>query len=243
MFIRFHGQGVQGDPGTSYAYVYSLIKHGVPQGSILGPLLFLIYINDLCNISVSLKSILFADDTNYLLSHKNVKELVHLLNKELKQLSLWFKVNKLSLNIGKTNYIVFGNKNSTINAQVYIENNAITEVKHTKFLGVLLDNDLSWNKQILTVENKVSKGIGLLYIMKNKLDNIPLKMLYSTLILPYLDYCSEIWANTYKSRLDKLVTLQKKAIRIIDGLNYRDHTGHAFQKWKVLKLRSNRFKN
>ena len=213
------------------------IKFGVPQGSILGPLLFLLYINDICNISKILKVLLFADDTNLLCSGKNLEILIKTMNSELEKLSLWFKINKMSLNIEKTNFMLFGNKKCVQIDKVLLDNNVVTQVTDTKFLGVLLDNELNWKKHIGLVENKVSKGIGILYKMKDKLDNKSLYMLYSTLILPYINYCSEIWGNTCASRLEKLVCLQKKALRIVDGKRYKDHTNPIFVSYNCLKLK------
>ena len=125
---------------------YSSILCGVPQGSILGPLLFLLYINDLPRCSDLLHFILFADDTNILFSHHDPKCLETILNKELAAISNWFKLNKLSLNIKKTNFMIFKNKYNNkpdLDLKIIIENNNIVQVSTTKFLGVLIDDNLS----------------------------------------------------------------------------------------------------
>ena len=120
-----------------------LLKCGVPQGSILGPLLFILYINDICNISKLLMCILFADDTNLLYANRCPKKLQATLNSELTKLRLWFKINKLSRNIDKTNCIVFGSK-CKHSIEIFIEAKLITQVYDTKFLGVFIDDNLTW---------------------------------------------------------------------------------------------------
>ena len=186
------------------------IRCGVPQGSILGPTLFLLYINDMKNISKLLKFIIFADDTNLFYSSNNIKELQETVNNELKHLVKWFKVNKLSLNVTKTNYMLFTNKKGHHKLDIKIEQEAIMEVKETKFLGVIVDNQLNWKSHIAVVENKISKSIGILYRVKAKLNKSALYTLYCALVLPYLDYCCEIWGNTFKTKLNKVTKLQKR---------------------------------
>ena len=168
------------------------ITCGVPQGSILGPILFLLYINDLCNTSKVFKLILFADDTNIVCTGKDRKEVENLLNSELYNLNKWFEVNKLTLNLTKTKYIIFGNHNE--NCSVSINNDAIEKqcMDSIKFLGIILDSKLSWNDHIQLLTRKVSRSMGILYRVKNILNQKSLFTLYCSLVLPYLNYACEI---------------------------------------------------
>ena len=124
-----------------------------------------------------------------------------------------------------------------LDLEICLDDQKVHYVNEIKLLGVILDNNLSWKKQIKYVENKISKGIGILYKMKPKLNSDALLMLYSTLILPYINYCIEIWGNTYETYLEPLIKLQKRALRIVSGLKYRDHTNETFAKFKCLKLK------
>lgn len=142
----------------------SIIKYGVPQGSILGPLLFILYVNDIGNSSPILHKVLFADDTNLFLSHKNLKHLQNLMNQELIKLDTWFKCNKLSLNINKTNFIVFRsnrNRNDVEHVCIEINGKAIERVDSTKFLGIYIDEFLNYKKHINELTKKLSKYVGL----------------------------------------------------------------------------------
>ena len=147
------------------------IKCGVPQGSTLGPLLFIIYVNDICNISNFLFNIMYADDTSVLLSGDDLKDLTCLLNKELELLFIWLKSNKLSLNTQKTFYMLFhrarikGN-----NLVVKINDSVLNRVNNMKYLGVIVDHKLKWCEHISYVKNKVSKGIGIIFKARAVLD-------------------------------------------------------------------------
>ena len=132
--------------------------------------------------------------------------------------------------MNKTNVIMFTiSYRPTVNT--ILNGTNIEQVSHTKFLGVIM-----WRKQIKTVETKVSKSIGILYKTKDILDIQALRMLYQSLVEPYMSYCCEIWGNTYPSRLRKLSLLQKKAIRIIYSFDYHGHTSVFFHCSKILKL-------
>ena len=126
---------------------YLTIKCGVPQGSVLGPLLFLTYVYDICKSSEILSFILFADDTNLFLSHQDFKVLNNTMNQELKKVTLWLSANKLSLNVGKTNFMTFKSKNKNVlhKVTVNIADQNIKQVDHTKLLGAYIDENCVGN--------------------------------------------------------------------------------------------------
>ena len=125
-----------------YTFIYTTIACGVPQGSILGPLLFILYINDLNTVSDVLRTIMFADDTNLFLTGKNLDEIKIQFNEKLKTISLWFQTNLLSLNVSKTSYIVFTNGVVSSNIDLFIDDVKIDRVFETKFLGVVITQTL-----------------------------------------------------------------------------------------------------
>ena len=181
---------------------------GVPQGSILGPKLFILYINDICNIYEIMKFVLFADDTNILCKHEKYVPLCELVNIELSKLSKWFSINKLSLNVKKTSYMVFGNRHVNNNIKIRIDMEEIKKVHVTKFLEVYIDYRLDWKRHIDHIINKVSKSISIIYRASQKLNETALLMLYHSLILPYLSYCSE-QINKFKSTFCKAEEIGK----------------------------------
>lgn len=218
---------------------YKQITCGVPQGSVLGPLLFLLYINDITNCSDILHFILFADDTNLLHSDCSLDNLISVVNSELDKLSCWFKANKLSLNLEKTNFIMFGNKYVDISKcidHVKIDGCNIVQVKSVKFLGIFLDEKLNWQAHISKVSSAISRNIGIIYKARDKLPVDALLTLYNCMILPHLSYCCIVWGNTYQNNLDCLVKLQKKAMRVISKSLYRAHADPLFYKFCKLKI-------
>ena len=141
------------------------IQCGVPQGSILGPLLFILYINDIVNVSEIMQLILFADDTNIFMSDKSLSVLNCRVNSELCKISKWFRNNKLSLNVKKTNFMLFTSaKSRTLHEPftIKIDGRNVEQVTETKFLGVIITENLTWDKHIKTIRNKVSKAIGVI---------------------------------------------------------------------------------
>ena len=153
---------------SQYVYVNNVssqhlpVHCGVPQGSILGPLLvYHLHINDIFStISNVMEFILFADNTNLFLQDTSLSSLESRLNVELEKISTWFKVNKLSLNLNKTNYILFTKKSKFTDNRIHvkIDNVPIRKVKQTKFLGVIINDNLSWEDHIITIKGKISKG-------------------------------------------------------------------------------------
>ena len=193
------------------------ITCGVPQGSVLGPLLFLLYINDLPNISKVLNFYLFADDTNIYYESETLHELENTINKELNKLYLWLNVNRLSLNIDKTNYIIFHPYNKPIKQRITIKINkkAINEKDSIKYLGVLIDSTLSWKYHISNISKKISRSIGILYKLRPFLPLEVLKNVYYSIIYSHIIYAIEVWGSAFKTELDKILILQKRALRLI----------------------------
>ena len=216
---------------------YKNIVCGVPQGSILGPLLFLIYINDLSTVSDALFTILFADDTSIFVRGKDFDNLINLLNNELSLITTWLSANKLSLNIKKTHYMVFTRKNiHSTDHKILLNNHEISRVKETKFLGLLVDEKLTWKNHIDYISKKISKGIGILTKARPFINIITCKTLYYSFIYPYLLYCNHIWGCASKTALQRLVILQKKVIRIICYAPYLSHTAPLFAKLSLLRV-------
>ena len=134
------------------------ITCGVPQGSILGPLLFILYINDIVKVSTVLNPVLFADDTSLFHAHTDFDTLIEEINEELQKITTWFHTNKLSLNIKKSNFIIFsskGKKYNTDNLKININGNEIKQVNFTKFLGIYIDEHLSWAQHIDYLSKKL----------------------------------------------------------------------------------------
>lgn len=211
---------------------------GVPQGSILGPLLFLIYINDICNVSSLAKLILFADDTNLFFSHANPVHLINVINQELEKISIWLRVNKLFLNVDKTKFMIFSPRQKRLQSdfRVVLNDRELSQVEEVVFLGVVLDEHLSWKSHINHVSNKISKSIGIMRKSSFFLLKHSLLTLYYSMVYPYLQYCNIVWASTYLSNLSRLVILQKRVVRIINNSRFDSPTGLIFKNFQLLKF-------
>ena len=214
------------------------IKTGVPQGSVLGPLLFIVYINDIANASNIFKCISYADDTTLtsilsLFGLNNTPHMYDNINTELDKISEWLKINKLSLNVDKTKFMLFHMPQKNIETPIIIIDNTVIEcVDSFNFLGIYLDKYMNWKRHTDYIATKISKSIGILNRLKHILPTEIKLMIYNSLILSHINYGILIWG--YHS--DRLYKLQKKAMRIITVAPYNAHAEPIFKSLNILKI-------
>ena len=189
-------------------------------------------------VQKKLSFILFADDTNLLMSHRNLDTLIDKMNEELIKINTWLQLNKLSLNITKTNFMLFKSSSKKITKQINIKikDHYIIQVKSTKFLGTIVDNQLKWKEHINFVANKISRLTGILCEARHFVTRSLLKSIYYALIYPYIFYGNVVWANAYQTHLEKIYKLQKKLVRIITFKEYNHSSKSLFDNLKILNV-------
>ena len=225
------------------------MQYDVPQGSMLGPLLFIIYINGIPNVPQIAKFILYADDVNIIITGNNITEVDAQLRDLCKILLKWVDSNGLHLNLKKTKYMIFSRARSLeLLSTLTKANLPIERLTESKFLGVIVDENLTWNRHIKTIQTKMARYIGLMYKLKSQL---PLKVkiqIFHSFVQSHINYCSLVWGFSTKNNIDSLFRTQKKGMRaVIPGfINYRyssdgtlpGQTKSYFAKCDILTIQS-----
>ena len=211
------------------------IKTGVPQGSILGPLLFSICINDQVTVSNKLNFLMYADDTTIYFNLEDFSrdDVFNCVSIELNKVNNWLHENKLSLNIEKTKCMIFHRHQKKDEAMSFSINEVqIDNVSYFKFLGIMLNEHLTWKAHANMITLKLSKVVGIINKLKYVYPKAALMTLYSSLFLSHINYGLLLWGTD----IARAFLLQKKMIRIITGSEYRAHSEPLFKASELLTI-------
>ena len=210
------------------------LTHGAPQGSCLGPLLFLIFCNDLSLNLEYLSCIQFADDTTLYYADKNLDVLKCCVEHDLNIILDWFRANSLTLNVQKTNYLLFALDKRRHAVYLNVDNTLIKPSNSTKFLGIVIDDKLEWTLHVRNVLTKMKRNYNLMRLGKNLSSIHGLKSVYYAHVYSHLNYCISIWGSMISaSQLGKLKSQQDRCVRLVDN---RLPVDQAYAKYKILKI-------
>ena len=225
------------------------IKTGVPQGSILGPLLFLLYINDLLDCLHNTTPCLYVDDTEIFASFNDYAELIDSLNFDLNNISQWLAKNKLQHHPTKTKVMIIGSffnlNNKVYDYPVMLNSKVIPRTNSFEYLGVLIDEKLSWDLHVDKTCKKVGSSIAVMKQIMPFVPNSTLQTIYKAMTQPYFDDCSPLWGYCSAYLKEKLQRFQNRAERIISGANYEINSADVLESlgWQTLEERRKRNKS
>ena len=227
--------------GETYSS-FADLKWGVIQGGNISPVLFDLYINDLVSVPQHCSTLLFADDTSLVATSRNSEELFTRVNSDLTRVCQWFDANKLTLNASKTHYVIFARSrrvlDSVRDSGLRVGSVAIDRHVKSMFLGVLIDELLTWQPHVQLVCNKLAKYVPILRNIRNCIDVRALITLYNSLIYPNITYCNSVWGACLPTYRKPLEILQRKIVRVIAGISYRDPTADCFKTFKFLNIQN-----
>ena len=215
------------------------VNYGVPQGSAVSPVLFLIYINDIVECFHGSKCVLYADDTSVFVESDDISELYTLGNEAVSSYNFWFVANRLTVNKSKTLHVIFRRKQKRVPAHsniLRLDDATIRMVENIRFLGVLLDQHLSWNEQISNIARKLAKYVPIMYASRHHCSDKCIRLIYNCLIYSNLIYCNSIWGYCTKAALRPLHIIQKKILRGMAGVSLYAPSRPIFASFSLLTL-------
>ena len=217
---------------------FKLVNTGVPQGSVLGPILYLIYVNELPYVSNLFSVCLFADDTTLIFESSNKSELLQKCNTGISVFYNWCCANRLSVNFSKTHTMLFSNILQPLDVSaIYMNGRIIDYASSVKFLGLIIDEKLKFNLHIDHISQKISKSAGMLYKLKQYVPIKTLTSIYRSFVDSYLNYCTVVFGKAFQVHIIKLEVAQRKCVRIVAGLPPLSHSNSIFYDLKLLKFK------
>ena len=216
------------------------IECGVPQGSVLGPLLFLVFINDMEFCIPENLPRLFADDTGLFVHGQNINRVLSTSQEIITKLEEWFTYNKLTLSITKCSYIIFKGPKKKLPQQLphlTINGHEIEKVEHAKYIGVTLDSSLTFKHHVENICNKISSYFRIFYYLRDKVPMNYARQIYYATVYPHINYCLEIYGGCNDTVLKKLQTKQNGLMKVLTKKEYRYPTNALHHENKILKVK------
>jgi len=215
------------------------ISCGVPQGSVLGPLLYLVYVDTMRFYVPGVVNTSFADDTVFSAAARNADDLVEKINQALSHLLIFTKISRLSVNVLKTHFILFSRKGSPVdlNGKIFLCNRPLKQVAVVRYLGFQLDQNLNWKAHGDQVAARVSRGLGLIRRLRNQLPHSALLTLYHSIVMPYISYGCVIWAGGFYTNFKRVQVLQNKVIRLLGNYVHGENdTVNCYRKLMIFNV-------
>ena len=215
------------------------INFGVPQGSVLGPLFFLLYINNIYRAVDDTIIRLFADDTSLLIYDQNLNTLKNKASHAFPGLFDWCKANRLTISVAKTDFVLFHTQNKPMEQnlkEIVTDEISIERVTNIKYLGVIIDEKLNWNMHINFVCDSLVKFFGIFNHIKHKVTQKVVRQLYYGFIYSKIAYGLEVYGYTSVSNVSKIQTMQNKLLKLILKLDIRTRTNTVLKMLNILKI-------